>query len=86
MSDQVTYYALLLEGDTPSHPSGIARRRTESNGNVKDESFKKDGSWGYTAAIACAKRGDLTFDFVEISEEEADRIVEQFRVKWGAQS
>ncbi len=85
MTEKTTYYALLLEGDTEDSPSGIARRRTTDNGDVRDESFKKDGSWESTSVIAGAKRGDMTFDLVEISEAEADRIVERFRARWGAQ-
>ena len=85
MTEKTTYYALLLDGDTQESPSGLARRRTTDTGEFGDESFKKDGSWEYTSVIAGAKRGDMTFELVEISEEEANRIVERFRERWGAQ-
>lgn len=83
MFKKTTYYALLLEGDSRSRPSGLARRKIDENGGIHDEAFKKDGSWGYTPVIAGAERGDMTFDLVEVSAEEAERIVEGFRAKWG---
>lgn len=82
MTRKTIYYALLLEGDSRISPSGLARREIDDNGDLRDEAFKKDGSWGYTPVIASAERGDMTFDLVEVTAEEADRIVERFRAKW----
>lgn len=86
MIEKTIYYALLLEGDSRSHPSGLARRQTDTGGGFRDEAFKKGGSWSYTPVIASAERGDMTFDLVQISEEEADRIVQRFRDKWAREA
>jgi hypothetical protein len=85
MPDQVTYYAMLLAGDTPSNPSGVARRLVSGDGGIRDEAFQRDLSWDHTPLIAAAERGDMTFEFVEISTDEAERIIEGFRVKWGSE-
>jgi hypothetical protein len=84
MPDKVNYYVMLLADDTPSNPSGVARRRSLENGGVHDEAFKRDLSWGRTPLIAAAERGDMTFELVEVSKEEAERIIEGFRAKWGS--
>jgi hypothetical protein len=86
MIENTTYYALLLDGDSLDSPSGIARRRLDEDGELSDESFKRDGSWGSTPLIAGAERGDMTFNLVEVSEEEAERIIEGFRARWQAEA
>jgi hypothetical protein len=86
MPDKVKYYAMVLAGDTPRSPSGIARRRYLDNGSVRDEAVKQGLTWDRTPLLAAAERGDMTFEFVEISEEEAERIIEGFREKWGSES
>ena len=85
MPDEVKYYAMILTGDTLSSPSGLTRRRVFEDGGVRDEAFKRDQSWGHTPLIAAAERGDMTFEVVEVSEEEAERIIEQFRAQWGSE-
>ena len=85
MPDEVKYYAMMLTGDTLSNPSGLARRRVFDDGGISDEAFKRDQSWGHTPLLAAAERGDMTFEVVEISEEEADRIMEGFRVQWASE-
>ncbi len=84
MADKVTYYAMLLEGDTPDAPSGVARRSLLEDGGIRDEAFRRDCSWGRTPLIAGSDRGDMTFTLVEISAVEADRVLERLRTKWGA--
>ena len=85
MPDKVSYYVMLLADDARSNPSGVARRRILENGGVRDEAFKRDLSWGHTPLVAAAERGDMTFEVVEVSEEEAERIIEQFRAQWGSE-
>jgi hypothetical protein len=82
MPERTKYYAMLLAGDTPDEPSGVARRRVPENGSVHDEAFKRNLSWDHTPLIAAAERGDMTFEFVEISADEAERIIERFKAKW----
>jgi hypothetical protein len=84
LPDQTKYYALLLAGETPAGPSGLARRIVRDNGGLRDEAVTRDLSWARTPLIAAAERGDMTFELVEITAEEAERVIEGFRVKWGS--
>ena len=85
MTNQVRYYAIVGRGRTLDSPSGLARRRNV-DGNLIDESLRRDMSWGHTTAISEWDRGEeLTRDLVEVSEVEAEALVERFREKWGAE-
>lgn len=80
---EVHYYAIVSRGRTTSDPSGLARRSVLGD-EVRDESLRRDLTWGHTTAIAEWNRGEeLTRDLVEISEDEARELVERFRRKWG---
>ena len=84
MPDQMRYYAIVGRGRTSDNPSGLARRR-DVDGNLVDESLRGDLSWGDTTAIAEWDRGEeLSRDLVEISEAEAEQLIERFRQEWGA--
>ena len=48
-----------------------------------DEGLRKDFSWAYTPAIVEWERGDLGPELVEVSHEQASKIIEYFRQKWG---
>jgi hypothetical protein len=85
MPDEVKYYSVTLASDTSSDPSGIFRRQVFDNGGIRDEALKRDLTWGRTPLIAAAERGDMTLNLVEVSEEEAERIIERFRAKWRAE-
>ncbi|HEY6279755.1 MAG TPA: hypothetical protein VIX86_25890 [Streptosporangiaceae bacterium] len=47
-----------------------------------DESLRRDLTWGHTSAIAEWKRDALDFELLQISEEEAEALIERFREKW----
>jgi hypothetical protein len=80
---ETSYYAIILRGHTTSDPSGLARRRVIDDITV-DESLRRDMTWGQTSAIAEWDHGEeLTLDLVEISEAEAEGLIERFREKWG---
>ena len=82
MPDQVTYYAVVGAGRTIDNPSGLVRRRHSAAGPV-DESLTRDLSWSFTDAIYQQERGENPGpDLVEVSEEHARALVEQFRQKW----
>ncbi len=85
MTEKITYYAMLIGDRAPDNPSGIARRRILADGGVRDEALGRDLTWIHNPGLAGWERGDLTTTYLEISAEEADRIVERFRAKWGAQ-
>jgi hypothetical protein len=80
---ETSYYAIILRGHTTLDPSGLARRKV-TDGIVVDESLRRDMTWAQTSAIAEWDHGEeLTLDLVEISEAEAEELIERFRVKWG---
>ncbi len=83
MDEQVTYYGLLLSGDTREKPGGLARRRILANGGIVDETFQKDLQWHPDTVIGEWRRGESSEELVEISEAEAVRVMERFRQRFG---
>jgi hypothetical protein len=79
--DRTTYYAIVDELSTREDPAGIFRRTYIADTGKRDEAFGRDLSWHRSSLLVAAERGDLTNDFVEISEDEATRIVERIRQK-----
>jgi hypothetical protein len=82
MKNRVDYYALVGAGRTITSPSGLVRRRYTSAGRI-DEALGRDLSWRATSAITQWEYGNLSGELVEISEEEAEALIERFREKWG---
>jgi hypothetical protein len=41
-------------------------------------------NWHHSSKVTKWKRGDATEDLVEISDEEAHLLIEQFRQRWEA--
>ncbi len=51
-----------------------------------DETFRRDLTWMRDYAIYEWERGEeMGADLVEISEADAERVIQDFREKWGAQ-
>ena len=44
----------------------------------------EDFSWKATPVIAEWERGDFADELVEVSHEQAERIVQYFRERWGS--
>jgi hypothetical protein len=81
VAEKIRYYAMLLGDRTMENPSGVARRRLLDDGGVCDEALGSDFTWVHNPGFAGWERGDLTTTYVEISTDEAERIIERFRVK-----
>jgi hypothetical protein len=79
MPDTVTYYAIVDELSSREKPAGVFRRTYSEDGGKRDEGFTRNLQWERSWLLVSAERGDLANDFIEISEEEADQIVERFR-------
>jgi len=47
--------------------------------------LRRDLTWQPDSAIVEWEYGDVGADLVEISEAEAERLIEGFRQKWGEQ-
>jgi hypothetical protein len=69
-------------GKSVKEPVGLARRRVLDNVGILDEAIQRDLSWARSSAIVDWKRGDLTFELVEIDQARADEIVAYFRDRW----
>jgi hypothetical protein len=79
MADKVTYYAIVTSRSSREQPSGVLRRSYLDAGGRRDEAFTRDLIWEQSTSLVSAERGDLQNEFVEISEEEAERIVARIR-------
>ena len=78
MSDHITYYAIVGEDSTPDRPVGVFRRVKGDSGQV-DEVFSRHLKWEFSPLLYSAERGDTMYDFIPITEDQADRIVERIR-------
>jgi hypothetical protein len=80
MPDKVTYYAIVNELSSRERPAGVFRR-TYFDGGKRDEAFTTDLVWERSASLVSAERGDLLNEFIEITEDEANQIVERIRTR-----
>jgi hypothetical protein len=76
------YYAVVADDRTIDNPYGLVRRLEHDDG-PSDEGLRKDFTWAHTPAIVEWERGDLGPELVEVSHEQASKIIEYFRQKWG---
>jgi hypothetical protein len=81
MPDKVTYYAIIDDLSSRERPAGVLRRTYFEAGGRRDEAFSRDLVWKHTTLLVSAERGDLKNDFIEITEDEANQIVERIRAK-----
>ena len=81
MPDKVTYYAIVNELSSREQPSGVFRRTYFEVGGKRDEAFTTDLMWERSASLVSAERGDLLNEFIEITEDEANQIVERIRAR-----
>jgi len=78
------YYAAIGLGRGREDPDGLIRRRLVEPGPV-DEALQRDLTWRWTAGLTRWERGEIDSEFVEISAEQAQRLIERFRAKWTAE-
>jgi hypothetical protein len=63
-------------------PAGLFRRTYTEAGGLRDEAFTRDLTWKSSSSLVSAERGDLENDFIEITEMEANQLMEQLRARW----
>jgi hypothetical protein len=80
--DKITYYVLIGGSNTVDNPRGLVRRLEHEDG-PSDEALRDDFSWKATPVIVEWERGDFDDELVEVSHEQASKIIEYFRQKWG---
>jgi hypothetical protein len=81
MPDKVTYYAIVNDLSSRERPAGVFRRIYFESGGKRDEAFTTGLLWERSASLVSAERGDLLNEFIEITEDEANQIVERIRAK-----
>src|SRR5271169_2092880 len=81
MPDKVTYYAVVNDLSSRAQPAGVFRRIYTEDGGRSDEAFTRNLIWEFSPALISAERGDLQNEFIEITEDEANQLVERIRAK-----
>jgi hypothetical protein len=81
MPDKVTYYAVVNDLSSRGRPAGVFRRTYTEDGGRSDEAFTRNLRWEYSTSLISAERGDLQNEYVEITEDEANQLVERIRAR-----
>jgi hypothetical protein len=79
MPNEVTYYAVVNDLSSRKRPAGVFRRTYTEDGGRSDEAFTRKLRWEYSSTLISAERGDLENEFIEITEVEANQIVERIK-------
>lgn len=82
MPDRILYYAVVDELSSRERPAGLFRRTYTEAGGLRDEAFTRNLIWKNSSTLVSAERGDLENDFIEITEDEANQLMEQLRARW----
>jgi hypothetical protein len=83
MPDKITYYAVIGGTRTIDNPYGLVRR-LETDWGFSDETLRKDFSWVFTPVIVEWQGGSFDDELIEVSHEQAEKIIDYFRGRWGA--
>jgi hypothetical protein len=83
VSDKITFYAIVGGNRTIDNPYGLVRRLEFDQDGFTDEALRKDFSWNFTPLIVEWEQGDFEDELVEVSHEQAEKIIQYFRERWG---
>jgi hypothetical protein len=78
LAEIITYYAIIDDSSGQERHSGVLRR-VQANGAKIDEVFSGALRWVPSPLLRSAEHGDITNDFTEVSEAEAEQIVARIR-------
>jgi hypothetical protein len=84
MPSLITYFAVVGGDRTVDNPYGLVRRLEHDDG-PSDEGLRKDFSWAHTPTIIEWERGDLGQELIEVTHNQASKIIEYFRAKWSTE-
>lgn len=87
MANKITYWAILGRGSTVDRPLGLLRRLEHDDG-PEDEGLnvnEEDLSWSRTSLLIEAEHGNGEVDLMEVSHEQASKIVQYFRQRLAQQ-
>jgi hypothetical protein len=74
MTSQIQYFAILEPGADVEQPAGLVRRLQHDDG-PDDEVLRQDMSWAFTPVIVEWEHGSYDYELVEVSHEQASRIL-----------
>jgi hypothetical protein len=77
--DKIKFYAIIDDLSSRDRPAGVLRRTYFETGGRRDEAFSRDLVWKHSILLVSAERGDVKNEFIEISEDEANQIVDRIR-------
>ena len=78
MPTKITYYAIIDDFSSRDKPAGVLRRIIDDEGR-DDQAFTTNLKWEHSGSLYSYERGNADAEFFEISEDEANRIVERIR-------
>jgi hypothetical protein len=78
MPKKITYFAMVDDLSSRAEPAGVLRRIEDDQGQ-QDEAFTRNLKWEYSWSLYSYERGNRDTNFYEISEDEANQIVERIR-------
>ena len=78
MPTKITYFAFVNEFSSKERPGGVVRR-TENDEGECDEAFTRRLVWERTPLLYSFEHGNRDSVFYEITEDEANQIVERIR-------
>ena len=78
MPAKITYYAIVNEFSSRDEPGGVIRRIIDDQGR-DDQAFTRSLQWEHTGTLYSYERGDGDNTLYEITEGEANRIMERIR-------
>ena len=78
MPTKTTYFAFINEFSSKERPGGVVGRIENDEGEC-DEAFTGNLAWERTALLYSFERGNRDSQFYEISEDEANQIVDRIR-------
>jgi hypothetical protein len=85
MANDIRYFAIVRDGDSPEHPTGLARRTMTPQGRL-DETLRSDMTWIRDTAIYEWERGEeMGAELVEVSESDARCLIRDLRQRWDEQ-
>jgi hypothetical protein len=78
MPTKIIYYAIVDDFSSREEPAGVLRRIIDDEGR-DDQAFTTNLKWEHSGSLYSYERGNLDNQLYEITEDEANRIVERIR-------
>jgi hypothetical protein len=78
MPEKITYYAMVDDLSSREEPAGVLRRIQDEEGQ-QDQAFTRNLAWEYSWSLYSHERGNRDAEFYEITEDEANEIVQRIR-------